>query len=375
MTVEATDAPSTADADPIAPAQASWRRWLHPKHPWLVALGVIVVVLLVAEGVVRLVEPQLPTQRAGDAAEMIVKARQIDALRADGDDQVDVVVFGTSMMDTSFSPSTMLARSERFDSVYNASVVGAPLATQLRWADEVVLDRLDPDLIVLGVHPVDLLLNDVLNLNIRPAQSDVIFARVLRETSDSPIAAADRFLYDNVALVRQRGPLRQPRIMWDATLRAAQGEDKPGELALRDEAYWYQHLTPLGESSQFLGDPFNITAMKEQLRENLQLEAMGTTHLHALLERATESDAQVVVLVPPVPLRAWRDVGIDIGALDAGVALIGEIAGEYGVPVLDFSDAAYPNEQFADLLHSNDRGAIRFTTDVTARLDQLGLGG
>lgn len=343
------------------------------RRPWLSSLAVVLAVVMVAEVAVRSLESQLPTVRAGDAAEMIIKARQIDALAAEGDGQVDLVVFGTSMMDSATSPSIVLANSTRFDSAYNASVVGAPLATQVRWADEIVLRRLEPDVIVLGVHPVDLLLTDVLNLNIKPDQADTVFSRVLRETRNDPIAAIDRLSHDHVALVRQRGALRRPRTMWDATLRAVTGQDPPGSLALRDEAFWFEHLTPLGESSQFHGDPFGITAAGEQLRAKFEPSGFTTTDLRRLLDVVTATDAQVVVVVPPVPVEAWREVGVDLEALATGVRIISDLADEYGAPVLDFSTSGYPNAQFADVLHSNDQGASRFSADLVAQLETLGL--
>jgi hypothetical protein len=249
--------------------------------------------------------------------------------------------------------------------------VGAPLATQARWAEEIVLDRLDPDLIVLGVHPVDLLLAGVLDLNIRPAQASVVFARVLRETSDSPVAATDRFLHEHMALVRQRGALRQPRTMWDATLKTVQGEEPAKFFALRDEQFWFEHLTPLGESSMFRDDPFEVTGFVKQLRARLKGDQFSTVDLDNMLELVTGGDARVVVVIPPVPLTSWRDAAVDLTALEDGIALIEEAAADHGVEVIDFTDRGYKNELFADMIHSNDRGAVQFSKDLAAELDRL----
>lgn len=372
--VEAQQSPVVEEAPEVAPDEPrrSRPRLRVPRLSWASCLAVVLVVLLLAEGYVRLVERHLPTVRAGDAAEMIIKARQIDALAAEQGEQVDVVVFGTSMMDSATSPSTILARSKRYDSVYNAAIVGAPLATQVRWADEIVLDRLEPDLIVLGIHPVDLLLGGVLDLNIRPAQADVVFSRVLRETGEDPIAAVDRWLHDHVALVRQRGALRQPRTMWDATLKTVTGQEPDKFFALRDETFWFEHLTPLGESSMFRGDPFEVKGFYKQLRERLRTDQFATGDLHRLLELVSDTDARVVVVIPPVPLTSWRDGAVDLSALEEGVEIITEAAAEHGVEVIDFTDSGYRNELFADMLHSNDKGAVQFSTELAARLDGLG---
>ena len=283
-----------------------------------------------------------------------------------------MVFFGTSMMDSAASPTTFLDESTVYDSVYNASVVGAPLSTQVRWAEEIVLDRLDPGLIVLGVHPVDLLLTGVLDLNIEAAQADVVFARVLRETSDSPIDALDRVLNDHVALIRQRGSLRRPEVMWEATLDAAAGRTPREFFALRDEAFWLEHLSPLGESSLFTGEPFKLGTIGDQLRDKLTVDAFATADLERLLDVAVDSGAPVVVVIPPIPLASWRAEGIDMGAVASGIATISTLAAERGIPVFDFTDQGYPDELFADMMHANDRGAAAFTTQFTPELDALG---
>ncbi|MCX7620798.1 MAG: SGNH/GDSL hydrolase family protein [Acidimicrobiales bacterium] len=341
------------------------------RRPWLSAVAVVVVALVAAEAFVRWIDPQLPVVRAGDAAEMILKARRIDEISKHSR-KIDLVFFGTSMMDSAVAPQTFLDASTRFDTVYNAGVVGAPTATQVRWAKEIVLNRLDPGVIVLGIHPIDLLLTDVLNLNIQPAQADVIFARVLRETRPGMAGEVERALNENFELVRQRGNLRRPYVVADATWNRLRGNKPKGFIPLRDESFWADHLTPMGESSLFHGEDgqFRITAVQDQLRANLRSDAFAVADVHRLIKAAqSEKGAQVVIVIPPVPLDAWREVAIDLGALRAGEELIKGIASQYRIPVIDFTDVGYENELFADLVHMNDQGAQRFSRDLSLALN------
>ncbi len=346
------------------------RVWATPKHRALTTLAVVVVLVLGAELFVRWIEPQLPIVRAGDDAEMIIKARRITEMGAH-DPQVDVVFFGTSMMDSAVDPEAFLDGSTRFDSVYNAGVVGAPTRTQVRWASEVVLPALDPDVIVLGIHPIDLLVNDVLNLNIQPQQADVVFAGVLRETKSGPIGAVERYANDHSVLVQQRGNLRRPELVLEATRNTITGTEPQKFIPKRTQEYWEPRISPLGESALFHGDEFNITGVKDQLRENLKPESFSVGDVHKLFEATLAEGAQVVVVIPPIPTAAWGDVGIDFGALASGTALIRQIAAQYDVPVIDFSSANYDNALFADLVHTNERGAERLSRDLARQLDAL----
>jgi hypothetical protein len=337
----------------------------------MTGLAVALLALVATEGFVRWINPQLPVVRAGDAAEMILKARRIDEISRSSP-EIDLVFFGTSMMDSAVAPQTFLASSTKYDSVYNAGVVGAPTATQVRWSREIVLNRLDPGVIILGIHPIDLLLTDVLNLNIQPAQADVIFARVLRETKPGLTGDVERALNDNLELVRQRGNLRRPYVVAEATWNRLRGNKPKGFIPLRDEEFWVDHLTPMGESSLFHGDEgkFRITAVQDQLRANLRSDAFAVADVHRLIQAAqSENGAEVIIVIPPVPLDAWREVGVDLGALRYGEDLIKSIAAQYGVPVIDFTDVGYENELFADLVHMNDQGAERFSRDLSLTLN------
>ncbi len=362
-------ATTAAQVDDVASGAAPRprRRRLAPRHPWLAAVGVLLVVLLAAELLVRAVEEQLPVVRAGDAAEMILKARRVDELHDDGLEP-EVVFFGTSMMDSAVSPSSFVRNSPRYGRVYNASVVGAPIATQVRWADEIVLDRLHPDVVVLGIHPIDLLLTDVFNLNIQASQSDVIFARVLRETQPGVLGDLNRSLNDDVALVKHRGSLRQPQVMGEAVWNAVTRTPPKPYIPLRDEDFWRDHLAPDGESSLYHGEGYRVTSVIEQLRKNLTPDAFYTNDVTRLVEVAKASGAEVVLVVPPVPLATWKRYDVDLAALRQGQQVLYDVAAREGVRVVDFTDRGYDEESFADIVHMNDRGAERFSRELALEL-------
>lgn len=353
--------------------RARRRVFRAPKHPWLAAAGVLVVVLLLFEVYVRVIENQFETLRAGDSAEMILKAERIVEL-SNTDRHVGAVFLGNSMMDTAISPGTFLGNSKTYKSAYNASVVGAPLQTRKRWADEIVLANLDPDVIVLGVHPVDLLHTDFLKINQDPEQADVIFGRVLRETNTSPVGAAERAVNDNIAIVRDRGILRRPRTLWDATVREVKGEPKPKEFDVRTIEDWQAMLSPNGEISLFHKQPFKQESIKNQgpkLAENLQTANFSTVELNSLLDFLASTGKKVVLVIPPVPLDAWNAAGVNMDALHQGNKIISDAAASRHFAVLDYTDRGYKNGLFGDVLHANDLGSLQFSKQLAADLDQL----
>lgn len=343
-----------------------------PKHPWVAAVAVLVVLLLVAELWVRWVKPQLPVVRSGDAAEMILKARRIDELAAT-DPRLDVVFLGTSMMDSAISPREFLGASTKYRSAYNASIVGAPATTQVRWVEEIVLHDLRPRLIVVGVHPIDLLLTDPLNLNIQPGQSDVVFSRVERELRPGVLGTVDRYLNDNVELIAQRGSLRQPGVMMEATWNQYRHIDPKPFIPLRDEQDWKRALEPDGTSKLFHDQSYKPTKAVSDLRSNLQRKDFSANDVYRLLgaleQRARQFGAEVVVVIPPVPLEEWRAGGVDLASLRDGQELITQAGRSFGMDVIDFTDKRYPTSMFADILHSNAKGSVQFSHDLVVELE------
>ncbi len=343
----------------------------RPRHPWLATAGLLIAALLLIEVGVRSIEDQLPIVRAGDEAEMVLKAKRIEEIGTI-DPSVDVVVFGTSMMDSAMNPREYLGNSARSGSIYNASVVGAPVSTQVRWANEIVLDRLDPGTVVLGVHPIDLLLVDVFNLNIQANQSDVIFGTVERELRTGMAGEVDRWSHTNLASIRQRGSLRRPGVATDAMWSAVTRTPPKKYIPKRDEAYWSKHLSDLGESSLYLGAEFKITSVADQLKQNMVPEGFYVNDLYRLLDVVTSAETpspRVVLVIPPVPIDAWVQLGVDLSVLRQGQDLIAAVARHYGVQLMDFTDRPYENELFADIVHMNDRGAERFSRELALLLN------
>jgi hypothetical protein len=273
------------------------------------------------------------------------------------------------MMDSATSPSTFVRNSPRYDRVYNASVVGAPVTTQVRWMDEIVLDELHPDVVVVGLHPIDLLLTDVFNLNIQANQADTVFARVLRETQPGPVAELDRALHEHSALVKHRGALRQPQVVGEAVWNTITGTPPKPYIPLRDEDFWREHLRPDGESTLYHGEGYRVTSVIEQLRKNLTADAFVAADARRLIDVAKRSGARVVLVVPPVPLATWKQYDVDIDALRAGQALLRQLADEEGVTLIDMTDEGYDESHFVDIVHMNDVGAERFSRELALRLD------
>ncbi|MEZ5142813.1 MAG: SGNH/GDSL hydrolase family protein [Acidimicrobiales bacterium] len=111
-----------------------------------------------------------------------------------------------------------------------------------------------------------------------------------------------------------------------------------------------------------------MTSVIEQLRKNLTPDAFYTNDVTRLVEVAKASGAEVVLVVPPVPLATWKRYDVDLAALRQGQQVLYDVAAREGVRVVDFTDRGYDEESFADIVHMNDRGAERFSRELALEL-------
>lgn len=349
---------------------------------------VALVVVLGAELFARSISAHLPPLLTGDEVEMEIKADQVAALGAGPEgDQPQVVFFGNSMTDAGISPETVATASQRWDRVYNASLIGAPVTSEARWAERHVLNRVDPDVVVLGVSPLDLIdvnpldLLDVGDGETRSQAVEAAFDATLDELS--PSIADELFgpVEEHSQLVRHRGSLRSPRQLWRALTDTLGGEPvresipqvatvEGGEVVPRDRAFWESAIRPTGGTSQFHDRRLDVTRdpdLEGRISEAAATAAYRPARLRTLLDAVVEEGREVVVVAPPIATAAMTPAAV--ARLEDLTERMADEAERAGAGFVDFTAAAYPLSAFADVAHLNGPGSERFSADLGARLD------
>lgn len=346
------------DDDEVA---AGWRRLGRAA---VRVLAIMVVTALVLELGVRLIADHLPTVATDDSQELVLKAEGLERLAATGQ-PVGAVVFGSSAMDAGVAPATFDAASTRLDHSFNAALIGTPLATQVRWADEVVLEQVTPEVAVVGVSPLEVHQNqDAEDL----APVDAIFDASFREVEDGLLPSIERWADRRSHLVRYRGSLRHPRYVADAVVDTVSGSTDFPRIE-RPEGYWEQNLDPQGAVLQYrerqLGpvSPELVAYLDETFDAAYRPE-----RLEALLDRLEEEEVPVVVVSPPIAVDALAAAGVDVAEYQAAVDEIAETVRGRGLPFVDLS-AGYATDLFADPLHLNAAGTEVFSRDLAVAVD------
>ncbi len=361
------------------------KQLLRRKVP-LGALALAVVgLLLVTELAVRSIEDWLPVSQAGDAAEVELKWDQVVALDEAGE-PTDVVFLGSSAMDAAIDPETWAAASVAYPHPYNAALLGQPFDSMRRWAGDFVLPRTDPALIVVGVTPFDVPQIDILDTS--RAIVEKLFDDAMDRLEEGALSRADRRLADRSAIVRHRASFRSPMHLVRAARDRVTGEDKPkqdslqpvklvdGTIVARTEEVWAQHLMrDRGGVANYWGFtepiPLGFTfddPVEQQIFRSSQTTA---TQLRGFRDVADEAGADLVFVIPPTLPDAYTPFTGSQAATDAAEQHVRDVAADLGVPVLDFTEMEYPANHFADAVHLNKAGSIRFSQDLAAAVDDL----
>ena len=191
------------------------------------AAVVAVLLLLVFELGVRAIEPALPQITTWREPMVAHKVARMDELSRAG--RTDVVFAGTSQMLFAGDPTMFRRQLHAPWSMYNAAMWGAPPIVNEHWITEVVVPRLQPRTVLLGVSPIDFV----------EAESQDAVDKYFASTSvrDDWLASVDRSLSRASALVRERRLLRDPRTVADSIGRRVSGETGPKLLAGQVDAF------------------------------------------------------------------------------------------------------------------------------------------
>lgn len=335
------------------------RRWLG------VAIGALVVLLL-AEGAVRVIEPRLPEPPDWFSPSAARLVREMDTFAVRGDPTTGSTRLGTAVAGSSMAGRDLIPEAIVEESWYPARSValagGGQTTLQERWLLEEVEPRVDPATVVWGISSLD--------FNAARRADTIGRYDAARATRRGFFGAADRTLARVSALARDRAALRDPYLMSQVLTGTDESDalpDRHGEQAITF-ARGYRQLPPAklarmrAEEAAF--------AKNVQLRDfrigRAELDAYRTT-LRAL-RRSTDHLAVVILPVTRQYIDAHPGGARDY---DHWVRVVTRVAREEGVPILDETDAM-PESAFRDLEHLDLPGAIEFSDRVRESLHGLG---
>lgn len=336
------------------------------RRRWVVALLIVVAVLVLAEGAVRVLSPDLlPPDWGSGAGEVQHKYDQLAARQADGG--TDLLVVGDSQIDGGIDP-VAVGRAAGFSRPYNAALLGARLPAQGRWFFDHLLPQDRPRLVLQGMSPV--LVSDLGSSPADVSAYETMLSENFRRLDPDAWQTGEQWLADQLYLVRYRSSLRSPRIVGQAISDRVTGTKTLPDIQ-RDAEHWDRAISPSGQDTDYrkgvlqaAGPKPLYEALAKLVQDPFRFEAYDT-----LLDAYQRAGVPVVVVIPPVALREMAANGVDVDRWRAASAEIASRAQARGLTVLDFTDADYPRDAFFDPLHLNGVGSARFSDELGAALD------
>ena len=325
------------------------------RKGWPTTVIVFIGLLLILEGALRVLEPSIPTPLDWPTADMQEKFEQITNL---GDDRqtVDIAFVGSSVVNQSIDPVAFTDAANGIVS-YNAAIGGAISPKSWRWwINEVVVPRLQPQVIVIGVASLDLNsgLADAFWGGLSGSRG---FLQV--DNEDSWTARFKDELHQRVALFRLRTVLRQPlRIL------VGFGETNPIEPTIGPYG-----AEPAGRDFE----PYEVAEPKRRDLIDRELKDFRTQgpnleELEGLVQDLQSQGVGVVLLNMPVTddyiarhPNGMRDYTRYLGEL-------ADLARRRNIRFLDFGNSVSSLELFRNPTHLNQTGAALFSRDLADAL-------
>jgi hypothetical protein len=317
-------------------------------------LVVAVVVLLLAEGGVRLMAPALRPALTWGGDTPGLKVTQMDKIVRG----VDVVFAGTSetlygIDPKIFSPATGL-------SAYNAAVKGGTPRLMEPWLLDVVEPKLHPKVVVLGVNSTDFV------------DTSTILGTIADNYRHLPGARTDligrmgRAVSDVSDLYRYRHRLRDPNEVGAAVKRRLRGQAGPG---LNNPT----GVRPSGWSSQI---EHHVYKPKKGQAETLGTDLLGDYRIgrrqraafEHLLGTLKRRGVQVVLAKVPVLPQFVALHPHGTADYELWERFVAEEAAKFSVPVLEVGGELGKVEFFANLNHVNGAGTAAFSKALAAQL-------
>lgn len=318
--------------------------------------------MLLAELAVRAFSDGLPeAPPAWGLWETQDKLAVIDRLAGRGG--ADVVLIGSSMMEVAADPARISLALGRTRPVFNAAVLGATSRMFAWWADEIVVPRLRPSTVVIGVG----------SREVNDNGASFVFDTT-RSSRGAKIATGRAGFLDRLNevaaewsyLVRYRSVLRKPYSLFagdpvaDFVGQRIQVTDlgAPRDIRrLAPETY---------EVRKAFRDAVGSRAYRDFSVGGRELEALS--HLVARLRSLRIEVVLVKMPVTEDAIRLHPRGMVDYRAFDRAIEAFAE---DRGLQLLDLDTPFGDLDEFSDPHHLNSRGRARFTELLAAHLARL----
>ena len=308
------------------------------------AIAVLVVVMLLgAEGIVRLRSSTLPPPQKWATPDLSRKEAQIDGRQDSGG--ASVVFLGSSAVDAAIDPS-LLGNGPSERPMYNAGMRGGNSRMIESWAEHVAVPRLRPDVVVLGVISRELSGDDPV---VEQRERDFFDAPAVKQLlgDESVLQKTERKIEGASALFKYRTLIRQDRFF-----RAMLGFKVTG-IEFGD------YISPQGQFKVFLHRTYGRA---DSLRAEMRSFRVGSVQRDALRRLLTFLDARVrhvVVVNMPVPEDYVSYHPRGRADYDVATRTLKREAGRIGATYID--EGIWPTRYFADPVHVNAEGSKRLT--------------
>jgi hypothetical protein len=323
-----------------------------------IIVSVVIIMLLAAEMAVRIRASALPPPQKWSTPDLTHKDQQIaDLQRRTG---ASVVFLGSSSIDGALDAST-IRHGVASRPAYNAGLRGGSVRMVSTWAQLVVVPRLRPEVVVLGVVSRELSGNDP----VTDQREEDFFAapatRYLLE-SENLLQRVERNIEDVSDLFEYRTVLRQPR-----TFRAFLGLSVAPVITDPNI-----YIAPDGQFLIFLEGTYQPSQQFSDEMRGYNLGDAQVARLRRLLTFLSERAEHVIVVNMPVTKdyvalhpRKRKDYDVFSRVLE-------QEAERAGAPYIDAG--VWPNRFFADPVHVNSAGSRRITKIIDDEIDALPAG-
>jgi hypothetical protein len=299
-----------------------------------VAAGLITA-LLIGETAMRVVETAVPPPSRWPSAETQIKDGQLAKLAR----EVEVVFIGSSVTEAAVDPELLNALAGT-ETVYNAALpFSSPLSDEV-WLAGVVLDHIDPSIVVMGVPAW-------------PAHGNVDSDPLRRAIQHAIAPAPMDWFSRKLALIGNKGVLSD----WD---------ERSVRHGLSTSESWtdfghqtgYYDRAPQSLIGRFppFGDP-----------------QMSPDNVHAFTETVTtlqRADIEVVLMIEPGQFPGE----VSDADIDLYLTSIRELGRELGVQVWDTYTRGWDPDFYVDEAHFNRKGTVAFTTYLADLVGDLAHG-
>lgn len=326
----------------------------------VLTLASAAAVLLVGELATRAIADDLPAVLEWHSAEAEHKVEQMEDL---GD--ADVVFLGSSLTNAGFVPETLvngLAATGRSVVAYNAGLSACiPMLTEL-WAEEVVLPRLHPEVVVLGLSSFDFTDHPSADVFVSSFASSPAGERAVGD--DGVLDRLDHWLDDRSELWRHKVALRNPDSIFDAI--RGRGPLADPQVAAMDA---------FGRTGYLQTQRFEDRIDDGGVGVPIETWSLGRRN-PAALERVVTGlrDQGITVVLVDMPVTDEYVLAHPGGAADYEVYLryLRAFAERVGAPLIEMSGVR-DHALFADEIHLNIDGATQLTNALVARITELNL--